>query len=470
MSDSLLRVLVDGAYLASALVFVGAVKRLTKLRTARSGNVWAAVAIAIAVVATLVDLGSVDYRFIAAGLLLGSAAGALLGRRARVESGLRPVALFSGSGAAAAVLIAFAGVLSPPERLESVVSAATLLAAWFGAVAVSGSAIAFARLGAAAIEPVVPTRALIGLLLLVPVAGALASTTVGSAALLPLLSGLAVAGALAGALLVLGFGKAELPAAVALNNAASAAAACAVGFAISNVALVSAGAMICAASLMHAKGLLAALNRSLPGVVFGELASKAQSGELDAEKSAYKNVRTCGVEEAAMVLEDARSIVLVPGYGLAVAQAQNAARELCAQLEKRGSRVRYAIHPFAGRMPGHMNVLLSEADVPYDKLIELETANSEFAETDVVIVIGANDVVNPAAEREPGSPIYGIPILQTYKARSVFVLKRSLRFGCEGVKNPLFEAENTTLIHGDAKKLLQALTSELKGGGMSHAA
>ncbi len=469
MNESPLRVLVDAAYLASALVFVGAVKRLTKLRTARSGNVWAAAAIAIAVVATLIDLGSIDYRYIAAGLLLGSAAGALLGRRARVASGLRPVALFSGSGAAAAVLIAFAGVVAPPEHLDPVVSAATLLAAWFGAFALSGSAVAYIRLGAASLEPVVPARAVIGLLLLVPVGGALASTSVGTALLLPLLAGLAVAGVLVGALVVLGFGKAELPAAVALINAASAAAACAVGFALSNVALVSAGAMICAASVMHARSLLAALSRSLPGVVFGEPAANA-SGELDAAKTAYKNVRTCGVEEAAMVLEDARSIVLVPGYGLAVAQAQNAARELCAQLEKRGSRVRYAIHPFAGRMPGHMNVLLSEADVPYEKLIELETANSEFAETDVVIVIGANDVVNPAAEREPGSPIYGIPILQTYKARSVFVLKRSLRFGNEGVKNPLFEAENTTLIHGDAKKLLQALTSELKGGGMSHAA
>jgi NAD(P) transhydrogenase subunit beta len=488
MKPEVLRGLVDLAYLASALVFVGGLKRLTKLRTARSGNLWTAAAMLIAVVATLADVGTIDYQWIAGGLLIGSVAGALLALGTKPQSALGPVALLAGFGGVASALVAVSAVVAtviepglpgtvverigPAGATGGVVASALALATWLGAMALFGGLVTFIKVGATAGKPIdVPARGVVSSLLM---AGALATggAFVGVAdtpeAVTSALGLLGAAGAAFGAVLVLPFGKREVPAAVALLNAFSASAACAVGVTLNNAGLIAGGAMFAAASFVHAKLLLDAMNRSLASVVFGNPA--AESAGADAESRVYKDVRSCGVEEAAMVLEEAKSVVVVPGYGLAVAQAQNAARELSAQLEKRGAKVRYAVHPFSGRMPGHMNVLLSEADIPYEKLVELEAVNPIFGETDVVIVIGANDVVNPAAERDPQSPLYGVPILQAYKARSVFVIKRSLRAGHEGVKNPLFEAENATMIYGDAKKVLQSLTSELKGGGMSHAA
>jgi NAD(P) transhydrogenase subunit beta len=488
MKPEVLRGLVDLAYLASALVFVGGLKRLTKLRTARSGNLWTAAAMLIAVVATLADVGTIDYQWIAGGLLIGSVAGALLALGTKPQSALGPVALLAGFGGVASALVAVSAVVAtviepglpgtvverigPAGATGGVVASALALATWLGAMALFGGLVTFIKVGATAGKPIdVPARGVVSSLLM---AGALATggAFVGVAdtpeAVTSALGLLGAAGAAFGAVLVLPFGKREVPAAVALLNAFSASAACAIGVTLNNAGLIAGGAMFAAASFVHAKFLLDAMNRSLASVVFGNPA--AESAGADAESRVYKDVRSCGVEEAAMVLEEAKSVVVVPGYGLAVAQAQNAARELSAQLEKRGAKVRYAVHPFSGRMPGHMNVLLSEADIPYEKLVELEAVNPVFGETDVVIVIGANDVVNPAAERDPQSPLYGVPILQAYKARSVFVIKRSLRAGHEGVKNPLFEAENATMIYGDAKKVLQSLTSELKGGGMSHAA
>ena len=484
MKPEILRGLVELSYLASALVFVGGLKRLTKLRTARSGNSWMAAAMLIAVAATLTDLGSIDYRWIAAGLLLGSVAGALVALGTKPQSALGSVALLAGfAGLASGLVAASAVVLHVIEpRVPGTVAerigpgatggfAACALAAaiWLGPMATLGGVVAFVRLKTAAKRPIeVPARGVVnGVLLLAALAlgGAFAAIVDTPTTVTAALGLLGLAGAALGIALVLPFGKKELPAAVAVLNALSAGAACAIGLVIMNVGLIAGGAMFAAASLIHARLLLQALKRSLPSVVFGSPRAD-ESASVDADAKAYKDVRSCGVEEAAMVLEEARDVVVVPGYGLAVAQAQNAARELSAQLEKRGCRVRYAVHPFAGRMPGHMNVLLSEADIPYEKLVELDAVNPEFAQTDAVIVIGANDVVNPAAERDQESPLYGVPILQAYKARSVFVIKRSLRAGHEGVKNPLFEAENATMIYGDAKKVLQALTSELKGTGL----
>jgi H+-translocating NAD(P) transhydrogenase subunit beta len=488
MKPEVLRGLLDLAYLASALVFVGGLKRLTKLRTARSGTLWTAAAMLIAVVATLADVGSIDYQWIAGGLLIGSVAGALLALGTKPQSALGPVALLAGFGGLASALAAVSAVIAsviapglpgtvverigPAGATGGVVAFALAFATWLGAMALFGGLVTFIKAGATAGKPIdIPARGVVSSLLL---AGALATGgafvgVVDTPEAVSLALGLlGTAGSVLGAVLVLPFGKREMPAAVALLNAFSASAACAVGVTLNNAGLIAGGAMFAAASFVHAKLLLDAMNRSLASVVFGNLA--AEPAGADAESRLYKDVRSCGVEEAAMVLEEAKTVVVVPGYGLAVAQAQNAARELSAQLEKRGIKVRYAVHPFSGRMPGHMNVLLSEADIPYEKLVELEAVNPVFGEIDVVIVIGANDVVNPAAERDSQSPLYGVPILQAYKARSVFVIKRSLRAGHVGVKNPLFEAENATMIYGDAKKVLQSLTSELKGGGMSHAA
>jgi H+-translocating NAD(P) transhydrogenase subunit beta len=488
MKPEILRGLVDLAYLASALIFVGGLKRLTKLRTARSGNAWTAAAMLIAVVATLADLGSIDYQWIAAGLLLGSVAGALLALGTKPQSALGPVALLAGFGGAASALVAVSAVVTAviepglpgtvvqrigvPGATGVVVASALALATWLGAMALFGGVVAFVKVQATAGKPIdVPARGVVSSLLMaaaLAIGSAFAAVVDTPESVTLALALLGAAGAVLGAALVSPFGKKEMPAAIALLNAFSASAACVVGVSLNNAGLIAGGAMFAAASFVHAKLLLDAMNRSLASVVFGS--PSAESAGANAESRAYKDVRSCGVEEAAMVLEEAKSVVFVPGYGLAVAQAQNAARELSLQLEKRGIKVRYAVHPFSGRMPGHMNVLLSEADIPYEKLVELEAVNPAFGETDVAIVIGANDVVNPAAERDPESPLYGVPILQAYKARSVFVIKRSLRAGHEGVKNPLFEAENATMIYGDAKKVLQSLTSELKGGGMSHAA
>jgi NAD(P) transhydrogenase subunit beta len=230
------------------------------------------------------------------------------------------------------------------------------------------------------------------------------------------------------------------------------------GFVLANNVLIISGALVGASGLILTQIMCVAMNRSLGNVFFSAFGEEVSSGGGE-----YIGVRSCGPEEAAMVLESASSVVIVPGYGLAVSQAQHVARDLANLVEKNGGRVTFAIHPVAGRMPGHMNVLLAEADVAYEKLVEMDQINPEFSHTDAVIVVGANDVVNPAAERDPKSPIAGMPILQVYNAGTVFVIKRSLSPGFAGVKNELFENENTMMIYGDAKKVLQEIVNELKG-------
>jgi NAD(P) transhydrogenase subunit beta len=264
-----------------------------------------------------------------------------------------------------------------------------------------------------------------------------------------------------GVLLVIPIGGADMPVVISLLNSYSGVAASATGFVVNNNVLIISGAMVGAAGLILTQIMCVAMNRSLANVVFGgfgaEDTAKGGGGE-------YENVTSCGVEEAAMILDTASSVIVVPGYGLAVAQAQHAVRELADLLEKRECQVRYAIHPVAGRMPGHMNVLLAEADIPYEQLVEMDQINPEFATTDVALVIGANDVVNPAALDDESSPIYGMPILEVHHAGTVFVIKRGLGSGFAGVKNELFERDNTMMVFGDAKKVLQGLATELKEG------
>ncbi len=274
----------------------------------------------------------------------------------------------------------------------------------------------------------------------------------GSAAIL------ATASLVLGVLLVIPIGGADMPVIISFLNSLSGLAAAMTGFVLGNNLLIISGALVGASGLILTQIMCVAMNRTLANVLFagfGQEGAAAGGGE-------YGSVRSCGPEEAAMVLESAESVVIVPGYGLAVAQAQHTARELADLLEKRGARVTYAIHPVAGRMPGHMNVLLAEADVPYEKLVEMDHINPEFKTTDVVLVVGANDVVNPVAEKDPSSPIAGMPILEVDKARTVIVIKRSLSPGFAGIKNELFEYDNTMMIFGDAKKVLQELVGELK--------
>jgi NAD(P) transhydrogenase subunit beta len=267
-----------------------------------------------------------------------------------------------------------------------------------------------------------------------------------------------------GAVLVLPVGTRDVAVAVALANVFAGLAAGALGYALLNNGLLMVGGILFAGSLTLASLFGEGTSRSLSQLFVGGSSQTA----MDTCGAQYANVRSCGVQEAAMVLEDAQSIVIVPGFGYAVAQAQHAARELAQLLEKRGATVRYAVHPMAGRMPGHMNLLLSEADVPYSKLHELEQINPDFKSTDVAIVLGGNDIVNPDAEVSKDSAVYGMPVLKVNEARTVFVVKRSLRPGHSGAKNPLFESENTMLLFGDAKKVLQSVATELKGSSGMH--
>jgi len=263
-----------------------------------------------------------------------------------------------------------------------------------------------------------------------------------------------------GILLTIPIGGADMPVVVSLLNSYSGVAAAMAGFVIGNPLLIIAGAMVGAAGLILTQIMCVAMNRSLLNVLVGGFGVADGGGGGGSDE--YTSVTSCGPEEAAMILENAESVIIVPGYGLAVAQAQHAVRELADLLKARGTKVTYAIHPVAGRMPGHMNVLLAEADVPYEELLEMDAINPEFKNTDVVIVLGANDVVNPIASKDPTSPIAGMPILNAHEARSVFVVKRSLSPGYAGIKNELFEYDNAMMIFGDAKKVLQGLISEVK--------
>ncbi|HLV61075.1 MAG TPA: NAD(P)(+) transhydrogenase (Re/Si-specific) subunit beta [Fredinandcohnia sp.] len=463
------------AYLASACMFIFGLKQMSRIRTARQGNVLAALAMAIAVVATLVELGKVDYRWMLLGGLVGTVVGAVAALRVAMTAMPEMVALLNGAGGAASALVGLAFFYThvvEPGRVGTVAAivgtASTLtlvLSLWIGAVTASGSLIAYAKLsgrmrGAPVLLPgrhalnVVLIAAVLGLGVIFGWVAPGLGTGVG---LIWILFGLSL---LLGVSLVLPIGGADMPVVVSLLNSYSGVAASMTGFVIGNNLLIIAGAMVGAAGLILTQIMCKAMNRSLANVVLGGFGGGDEGATQEA--GAYQNVRSAGPEEMAMVLEAARKVVVVPGYGLAVAQAQHAVRELADLLEQRGIEVAYAIHPVAGRMPGHMNVLLAEADVPYEHLWELERANSEMKTTDVVIVLGANDVVNPAAQSTPNSPIYGMPIIEAHQAKSVFVVKRSLGAGYAGIKNELFEHPNTNMVFGDAKKVLQDLIAELK--------
>ncbi|WP_373049306.1 NAD(P)(+) transhydrogenase (Re/Si-specific) subunit beta [Vulgatibacter sp.] len=476
MNDTLHAVIVPLIYLVSATLFILGLKRLSLVRTARQGNAVAALAMLLAVVGTLLELGWVDYRWILAGLLVGSAVGAVVAVRVPMTSMPEMVALLNGFGGAASALVAISvywvDVVEPgrPGTAAVVLGGAEaitmVLSVLIGAVTFSGSLIAYGKLaGSITGSPVrIPGgHAIHVLLLLAVMAGAVLfgwwaeGAELGATVALTLL-GISL---VLGVLLVLPIGGADMPVVVSLLNSYSGVAASATGFVIGNYLLIIAGAMVGAAGLILTRIMCVAMNRSLGAVILGGFGGE-QVAAAGGAGSEYVNVRSAGAEEAAMLLEAAQTVVVVPGYGLAVAQAQHAVRELGDLLEKGGRRVLYAIHPVAGRMPGHMNVLLAEADVDYEKLWEMDRINPEFKNTDVVLVIGANDVVNPAAQTQKDSPIYGMPILEVHQARTVFVIKRSLGAGYAGIKNELFERDNTMMIYGDAKKVLQDLIAEVK--------
>ena len=464
-------------YLLSAVLFILGLKGLTRVRTARRGNLIAASAMLIAVIATLIEMGTVDYRWILLGFAVGGLIGAVAALRVPMTSMPEMVALFNGFGGASSALVSLAilwkvvvegardgsvaSLLGPDAAITSAISIL------IGALTLSGSVIAYLKLaGKIPGRPVLlPGRHLLNLLLVLGAIGASAwfgFLSTGSSTTAMACLALTAVSMILGVMLVIPIGGADMPVVISLLNSYSGLAAAATGFVLGNNVLIISGALVGASGLILTQIMCKAMNRTLAHVLFGGFGTDDSAGGVSEDARDYQNVRSYSAEEAALVLEAAESVVVVPGYGLAVAQAQHTARELGSLLEGHGTKVTYAIHPVAGRMPGHMNVLLAEADVPYEQLVEMERINPEFNNTDVVLVVGANDVVNPAAERTPGSPVYGMPVLQVWNAQTVLVIKRSLSPGFAGIKNELFEADNTMMLFADAKEMLQSLITELK--------
>jgi H+-translocating NAD(P) transhydrogenase subunit beta len=455
--------------LVSIALFVVGLKQLSRVRSSRRGNALMAGGMLLAVVLTLVEQGRVDARWIVSGLVVGSALGVVMVVRAKATQMPEIVARFNGLGGLASALVALSlfwtEVVETPgdgaalATVGATAAVTVVLSVLIGTATFSGSLFAELKLrGTIDGTPRVPVRgALMGLL----VAGGLgtgwyAMTTLDVASAELAVIGLIVASVLIGIVLVLPIGGADMPVVISLLNSLSGVAAAATGFALSNVLLIIAGTIVGAAGLILTQIMCVAMNRSLINVMVGGFggASADDGGE-------YVNVRAADAETAAMVLEVAETVVIVPGYGLAAARAQGAAHEVAKALGAHGVDVRFAIHPVAGRMPGHMNVVLAEAEVPYEQLHEMDAINPDFPQVDAVIVVGANDVVNPAANTNPGSPIAGMPILDVDRARRVFVIKRSLAPGYAGIKNELFERENTMMLYGDAKEVLDELAAQL---------
>ncbi len=450
MSDQLVQL----AYLVAAVLFILGLHNLSSPRTAPRGNMLAAVGMLIAVVATLLVQEVVDYTVILAGLVVGSAIGLPLALRIQMTAMPQMVALLNGFGGAASALVASAELLSYVRRGESpegIVPVAIVLGVLIGGMTFTGSLIAFAKLQELMRGAPITYRgqqvvnAMFGL-------GALALCV--GVVLYPfdmnIYAGLVIVALILGVLTVIPIGGADMPVVISLLNSYSGLAACATGFVLGNSGLVISGSLVGASGLILTKIMCDAMNRSLANVLFSAFGSVTKSTRTPgaADRGTVKGYTP---EDAAVIFSNARSAIVVPGYGMAVAQAQHAVRSLVDELEQRGVRVKYAIHPVAGRMPGHMNVLLAEAKVPYEQLVEMDEINAEFSETDVALVIGANDVVNPDARTDKGSPIYGMPILDVDHATYVFVLKRSMNPGFAGVQNPLFYNDNTMMIFGDAK-------------------
>jgi NAD(P) transhydrogenase subunit beta len=457
--------LIQFSYLVAAVLFILGLRSLSSPKTAAMGNAMAAVGMAIAIVATLLYSEVVDYTIVIAGIVVGSVIGVVAAQRIAMTAMPQMVALLNGFGGAASVLVASAEVIARMHAGNAptgIVPGAIVASVLIGGVTLTGSLIAFAKLqevmtGAPIQYPFqqyINAAIAIGTLVL--------CFMMAMSPLDPmLLIAVTAVSLLLGVLLVIPIGGADMPVVIALLNSYSGLAACATGFVLDNSALVISGSLVGASGLILTKIMCDAMNRSLGNVLFGAFgAVTEQSGAGGAEQQG--NITAYTPIDAAVIFSNARSVVIVPGYGMAVAQAQHAVRELADTLIANGIEVNFAIHPVAGRMPGHMNVLLAEADVPYERLIEMDEINPSFPETDVVLVIGANDVVNPAAREDKGSPIYGMPVLEVDKAQRVFVIKRSMSPGFAGIQNPLFFKENTMMIFGDAKKVVIALNDAVK--------
>jgi NAD(P) transhydrogenase subunit beta len=459
------RTWIDLAYLVAAVCLVIAIKRLSHPRTARSGNLIGAAGMAIAIGFTFAIEEIERYWLMVVGIAIGSVIGVVSARTVRMTAIPQMVALFNGVGGGAAALIAAAEFhrhAPDPGRLPGEVVVGILFSAFVGSVSFWGSLVAFGKL-----QDLVPGRPIVfpaqnatNAVLAVTMLGAIALTAVteGGVWLALLMLGALVFGFL----FVLPIGGADMPVVISLLNASTGLAAASTGFVLNNTALIIGGTLVGASGTLLTILMGRAMGRPLRMTLFGAFGAAPEGPAVAAAASGDGTVRTASADDIAFMLAYARRVVFVPGYGLAVAQAQHDVRNLGDLLEEKGVDVRYAIHPVAGRMPGHMNVLLAEANVPYDELFAMDEINPEFPQTDVVVVVGANDVVNPAARNQPGNPIYGMPILDVDRAQNVVVIKRSLSPGFAGVDNPLFYDPKTVMLFDDAKAALEKLVASLK--------
>ncbi len=452
------------AYLISATLFIFGLKGLTHPATARRGNYYAIAGMTIAVVATSMDPAVQSYRFIVAGMLVGAIVGVLVALKIKMTAMPQLVALLHSFVGLTAVLVAV-GTYEMHARggtLDVVLMVELSAGTFIGAITFTGSLVAFAKLqGLVSGKPVVfKAQHLLNLAL------ALVMFWLGFDFVLhndfPSLVMMTAVALSLGILLVVPIGGADMPVIISMLNSYSGWAAAATGFTLENSLLIITGALVGFSGAILSYIMSKAMNRSIVSIVLGGFGGGGEAAEAPAGTAAARGVQTAAVEDAVFLMGNASKVVIVPGYGMAVAQAQHALKELMDILENRGIEVKFAIHPVAGRMPGHMNVLLAEADIPYDHVFEMDAINPEFATTDVALVVGANDVTNPAARTDKSSPIYGMPILEVHKAKHVFFIKRSMKPGYSGVDNQLFYQDNCSLVFGDAKKVCEKIALELK--------
>jgi len=462
---SLQEILIAFAYMIASACFVIGLMWLQSPRRARAGNMLSALGMLLAIIATLFVSGIKDYSVIIIGVIIGSALGAVMARMVKMTAMPQMVGILNGFGGGASALVAaaeFFKYAADPSTLTLDVSISIMLAMIVGAITFSGSMIAAGKLQGIVNERAItyPFQNIINLIffLTIAAAGVFLVVSFGSSWVFAYLT---VAALIFGVLFTIPIGGADMPVVICFLNALSGVAAAMAGFVIKNNALIIAGSLVGASGIILTQIMCWAMNRPITNVLFGAFGAVTATSSA-ATTATKKTVKPIQPDEAAILLAYAQLVIIVPGYGMAVSQAQHAVKQLADELAKRGVTVKYAIHPVAGRMPGHMNVLLAEANVPYDQLYDMDQINDEFQRADVAIVLGANDVVNPAARYDKASPIYGMPILNADHAKQIIVMKRSMNPGFAGIENELFYNEKTRMLFGDAKESLTKLINEVK--------
>ena len=447
-------------YVLASVLFILGIKKLSHPKTARNGNFLSALGMFVAIISTLITSDNIDLQMIMVGMIIGTVIGALFAQKVEMTQMPQMVAIFNGFGGSASALIAAAEFLNTGPISAFTVST-IVISIFVGTLTFTGSFIAFGKLqGFISGQPIVfPGQQVFNALL----ALALVVTgiyTVQIPSDINYFYGVIIISAILGITLTIPIGGADMPVVISLLNSYSGVAAAATGFVLMNNALIISGALVGASGLILTNIMCKGMNRSLANVIFGAVGLEQESTSDGSQKQVA--IKSYSTEEAAMIFDAAEKVIVVPGYGLAVAQAQHAVREVAELLESKGKQVLYAIHPVAGRMPGHMNVLLAEANIPYEQLKDLDEINPEFEDCDVALVLGANDVVNPAARHDTSSPIHGMPILDVDKSRTVIINKRTMNTGFAGIQNELFGYDNSIMVFGDAKDMLQQLLKDIK--------